>query len=183
MPATKKLNLLPKNDFNSGFSGKFIKWAVNVGRWIIVFTELIVILAFLSRFYFDTELANLFDETKQKQAILVSAASFEENFRQIQNKVKNVSSLLSVENKLSMFLSEIEKIIPIDTNLTQVGLTKDSISLSGYTLSEDSLRVFVNGIKSFPRAKQVSLSDLSRKKNSSDIIFNITISLKDESGK
>jgi len=53
MPAKKReISLLPKE--KEGLPGtveKATKWLVNVGRWIIVFTELIVILSFLSRFW------------------------------------------------------------------------------------------------------------------------------------
>ena len=42
----KQINLLPKDKWEVGVIGKLLKWALNIGRYIVVFTELIVISAF-----------------------------------------------------------------------------------------------------------------------------------------
>jgi hypothetical protein len=62
-PARKKLdinvNLLPQDPFFETVFGRFLKWALSIGRYIVIFTELIVILSFASRFTLDRMVTDL----------------------------------------------------------------------------------------------------------------------------
>jgi hypothetical protein len=62
----KEINLLPKEEFEKKPLGKFLVWALSIGRYIVIFTELIVILAFLSRFKLDRDLADLNQSVREK---------------------------------------------------------------------------------------------------------------------
>lgn len=164
MPAKNKINLLPKDEFENTQLGKFVNWAINVGRWIIVFTELIVICAFLSRFYFDTKLSNLFDETRIKKAMINANLSFEENFRQLQEKTKIIKSILAQERTPSTLFIEIAKTMPLDLTLKDISITENNtISMTGYCLSERGLKAFLTGLKSIPSLAKINLSNISQK--------------------
>lgn len=179
MSAQDKINLLPKDDFEISTSGKFIQWAVSTGRWIVVLTEFVVICAFLSRFYFDTKLANLFEDVKQKQAIVDSAFSFEENFRLIQEKIKIVKSLLAEEKKPSSIITEISLLLPLDVVLDNISIDSSRLTFSGHSLSENSLNVFLSGLISLPRLEEVNLSGVSTPKdNFPGVDFNISAGIK-----
>lgn len=175
MAAKKKINLLPRDQFEFSATGKLVQWAVSVGRWIVVVTEFVVICAFLSRFYFDTQLANLFDEVNQKRAIVASAATFEEGFRQTQDKIKIIKGLLAEEKKPSEIVIEISQSLPSDVTLTQINLEEQSLSLNGYALSDSGLRVFLSALVKHPQFTQVTLTDVSsRKEGLPGIAFNIS---------
>jgi len=179
MSSRHKVNLLPKDEFEYSNLGKFIKWAVSVGRWIVVITEFIVICAFLSRFYFDTVLANLFDETKQKQAMIDSATSFENNFRQIQKKLKVVKDILAQRETPSTLMAEINQKIPSTVTLTGITITKDKLNLSGYSLSEGGLQTFFSGLSNHPKLSKVTLTNISSANEGFLVInFNITALIK-----
>lgn len=181
MPAQRKINLLPKNNFEDSFLGKLINWAVNVGRWIVVLTEFVVICAFLSRFYFDTELANLFDNISQNKTIVNSASEFEETFLYTQKKIKIVKSLLLNLSKPSVAFAEINKTIPRDMTLTSVNFNDGKIEITGYCLSLESLNFFVKQLKNQSNFSQINLSSVSRKENTAGINFNIIFTSKNES--
>ncbi len=179
MPAKDKINLLPKNQFETSSVGKLVQWAVDTGRWIVVLTEFVVICAFLSRFYFDTKLANLFDEVKQKQAIVDSALSFEESFRAVQDKIKIIKSMLAEERKPSTAMAEITQFLPLDTFLTSINLNREKLSISGYSLSERSLNVLLSQLVFKSGLKEVSLDSVSSPKDDSQgIIFTISAETK-----
>lgn len=179
MASKIEINLLPKDEFEFSTTGKLVKWAVSVGRWIVVFTEFIVICAFLSRFYFDTELANLFDDLKQKQAIVESAFSFEENFRQIQNKTKIVKNLLAQQSEPSSLIGEITSLMPLNLTLTEIAITENTLRLEGNAFTEEDLRVFLTGLAAHPKLTEVALTDISSKKEISlGITFNINAVIK-----
>lgn len=179
MPAEDKINLLPKDEFENSPLGKLVNWAANIGRWIVVLTEFVVICAFLSRFYFDTKLANLFDDIKQKQAIVDSASSFEERFRLVQERINIIKSLLAQEKKPSGLFVEISQILPFDVFLTAMGIEENKLILKGYFLSEKSLNVFLSGLVSNPRLGEVSLDNISSQKDNPSLVsFNISAVVK-----
>jgi len=173
MPAEDQVNLLPKDEFESSPVGKFIKWAVGIGRWIVVLTEFVVICAFLSRFYFDTKLANLFDDIKQKQAIVDSALPFEERFRLVQERIKIVKALLAEEKHPSDLFVEVTGL------LTGMGTEEEKLVLKGYFLSEKSLKVFLSGLMSSPHLEEVILENVATQKdNPSAVNFSISAMIK-----
>lgn len=179
MSSKKRVNLLPKDEFEFSPTGKLVVWAATVGRWIVVLTEFIVICAFLSRFYFDTQLANLFDDIKQKKAIVASATTFEENFRQTQNKIKIIKKLLTEQQSPSALIKEISQILPLDISLLRISIDEDQLILSGVALSEKSLRVFLNQLVKNPHLSEVSLSNIATAKdNLPGLTFTVSANIK-----
>ena len=178
MSAQNKINLLP-DEFGVSTTDKFVKWAVSNGRWVVVLTEFVVICAFLSRFYFDTVLANLFEDIKQKQAIVDSASSFEENFRRVQEKIKIIKSLLAEEKKPSSLIAELSLLLPLDISLTSISVDSKQLTFSGHALSENSLNVLLSGLVSHPRLESINLTSVSTPKdNFPGIDFNISAMVK-----
>lgn len=179
MSSSDKINLLPKDDFEFSQTGRLVNWAVSVGRWIVVLTEFVVICAFLSRFYFDTQLANLFDDLKQKKAIIASTASFEDNFLQIQERTNSVKALLAQENKPSVLVVEISKLLPVEVTLNRISIADDELKITGYSFTESGLKYFMTGLINHPNIKQVSIDEVSsRKEGLPGISFNITATIK-----
>ncbi len=179
MPPRRKINLLPQDNFESSSIGKFLQWAVSVGRWIVVFTELIVICAFLSRFYFDTKLANLFDDIKQKKAIIASAANFEETFRNTQSKMKEIRTLLTGEIKPSVIITGISNLLPADVTLTSFSVEKSNLTLVGYSLSKTGLQSFWKNLTQHTQISNLSLNNISsRKEGLPGISFEVTAVIK-----
>ncbi len=179
MSPKRKINLLPKGDFEYSTTGKLIAWAVYVGRWIVVFTELVVICAFLSRFYFDTQLANLFDDIKQKKAIVAASTTFEENFRQTQDRIKIIKTLMTGEIKSSVLLADISQLLPLDTSLTSITVEGKDLRLEGYSLSEGSLRRFWRQLTAYPKLEQTTITDIfSRKEGLPGVAFTMNAVIK-----
>lgn len=178
MPVKNKINLLPKTDFESSFAGKLVDWAINVGRWIVVLTEFVVICAFLSRFYFDTQLANLFDLIRQNKAIVGSALSFEENFRATQDKLKIAKEILANQEKATTIIVQISKLLPIETTLTDISVDKENLKISGYSLSEKSIELFLAGLTKNQKFYDVSLGKIVKNQETVAINFVITAKIK-----
>ena len=73
----KDIELLPKEEWEKTSLGKFIKWVLTVGRYIVIFTELIVISAFISRFKLDRDLSKIYEDIEKKQSLVVASSDFE----------------------------------------------------------------------------------------------------------
>jgi len=178
MPEKSKINLLPKTEFENSNAGKLLNWVVTVGRWIVVLTEFIVICAFLSRFYFDTELSNLFDSLRQKKTMVDSALAFESEFVETQEKLKIIKGLLANEKKPSTLITRISQLLPLDVSLTAIQIDQESLRISGFSLSEQGVRTLIKQINHQPDFSQVSLGSISQKENSLGISFEISAIVK-----
>ena len=91
MPSKKEISLLPAEENLNTFSARFLKWVTSVGRVVIVFVELIVIGAFLSRFWLDRKNSDLSETLRQQKAILASTQEFEKDYLELMDlKYKDV---------------------------------------------------------------------------------------------
>lgn len=140
MPAkTQDINLLPKGQWEKGVVGKLLRWALNVGRYVVVFTELIVISAFLFRFGLDRRLTDLNEEIGQKRVVVNSYGDFEEQFRRLQLQLKSIKKIEDEALKVDVILANISQITPVDTVYSAINIAEEEITLKGQTLSEVGL--------------------------------------------
>lgn len=180
MPAQKyvALNLQSKDAFSESFLGKILMWALSIGRYIVVFTELIVILSFLSRFKLDRDLTDLNARINQQLLVIESYGDLEVQFRDLQSKLSFMRTKLEdadVEKSLDIVIRS----MPPDVRLKNVTSNKDRLSLSAVSLSSRGFYQFVTGLK-----REQSFADLKLSNVSSDdeletgIEFDLTIDLK-----
>jgi len=125
MSAHKKqqVNLLPEKGFTSTTTGRVLTWILSTFRIIVIVTEIIVMIAFLSRFWLDAQNTDLSEEIEQKKAILVASADFEKEFRQTQERLQIYSGLTLNKVQNSSVISQITKLVPDDTILKAIHIT------------------------------------------------------------
>lgn len=170
---TPDINLLPKaENINNTPMGKFLEWALSWGKKIVILTELVVVLAFLSRFYFDTQVANLSEEIDHKKAIIDSSRDFENEFRSVTDRVK---AALKIEREPSTvtILTTVQKMIPASVSLIQINIDKNVVNFS--VLGDDqSLAQMVASFRDSPQFRDLSLDKIS-KGESVDVNFSIRV--------
>jgi len=156
-----KIEFLPQEEWEKTSFGKFIKWLLTIGRYIVIFTELIVILAFLSRFKLDRDLTDLYEEIKQKQAIIQSSADFESDFRFLQKQLSTIEGLRKEQLKTNQLLEEISELTPIDISFSDLTISGDQASFTANALSEAGLATFINNLKQSPRFNDLTIDNLN----------------------
>ncbi len=176
MPTTHQINLIQKDDFENSPLGKFLHWSITVGRWIVVFTDFIVILAFFSRFYFDTKLANLHDSIKQGQAIIEATADFEKTFLSLQKKIDQVKLILGDKFNSDDRVEFINGILPADVSLTAFTLTSNGLNLTGSALSESGISQFMKNLLSAKQIEKVNISGLTIGEKEEQKVISFTLS-------
>jgi len=155
------IEFLTQEDWEKGKSGKLLKWALTVGRHIVIFTEFIVILAFLSRFKFDRDLTDITEEVKLKQAVVANFAQFEKEFRTIQKELLAIDSLRKNQIETDQIIDDLAKLLPLDVYLSEINTSGNQISLNAIALSEVGLASFIRSIKTSPDFFKTSLSQIS----------------------
>lgn len=160
-PKKRDIELLPREEWEKTPLGKFLKWTLSVGRYIVIATELIVILAFLSRFKLDRDLTDLYEEVKQKQNIIESNSGFEENFRFLQKRLAAIDSLEKNQTISSKVIEKLAAIIPTDIILDKIAVSGNEVSLSVTALSDQGLASFINNLKASPNFDKLTIPNLT----------------------
>lgn len=176
MPNKKStINLLPQEEFDASTLGRILKWAMSTFRIIVIITEMVVMAAFLSRFWLDAQNSDLNDSIKIKAAQISAQSDFEKQFRSLQNKLsifKALADATQPSNKLNTIVSK----TPTDVVLTGVSVGDSSAQLKGTTGSEIGLAQFLSNLLSEKSLKTVDLGSLSTSENNTSLtVFTVNI--------
>lgn len=168
---TPELNLLVEDELDISSQGKFIKWALTWGKRIIVLTELVVILAFLSRFWLDTTAANLRDEIETKKAYVLSFAELEKKFRELSYRISQANT---IEKATSIQVVYDRSLVLIPSGITVEQMTVGTETV-GFTGSSDeiSLANLVAAFRQSPDFTDISVERIAKKTNSQSVDFSL----------
>lgn len=172
-----QLNFVPVDPFYESVIGKISTWALRIGRYIIIFTEIIVIMSFASRFKLDRDLSDLNSSIVQKTAVAQSYADTEKIMRAIQNKSDAIVKLLHQNDGLIAFQLLTTK-VPTDVKLDRLGYTPTELSLSGVARSSNSFSIFLQALQKEPLYKEVTIDQIKTgDANNPGLTFAIRLSL------
>lgn len=179
------INLVPQDPFFETVLGRFLKWALSVGRYIVIFTELIVIVSFASRFTLDRMVTDLNGAITQKERAISSYGDLEKNFRFIQQQIEDYKQLQQDSNLVEIF-PLLNENIPRNVIFETLLITDDSVNFTGAALSQEALNILVNNLQLSPYFTEVTINKIeSIAERSAGVNFDIRakISLKDNGKK
>lgn len=156
-----KVNLYPDDPFFDSLPGRVMRWLVGAGRHLIIFTELVVIVSFGSRFVLDRQLTDLNEEIMQKQAVIRSYGNLEQKFRQAQQQVKDVESVLEQQGQLQI-ITALTKITPPAVKYASISIDEGSVSLSGETSSLGYIALLIENLKNNPDFQRISINQIKQ---------------------
>lgn len=161
MPAQKTgINLLSQSEFEQPFWGRFLKWAITTGRYILILVELVVIVAFLSRFKLDKDMADLSDSIAGKKAVLDATYSTEQNFRFTQSQLNAAEILLNSQARARQTLETAVSYVPPQVTLTKLALQLNSLTISGQASTTDGLAILLARMTADRGWKSIDLSEV-----------------------
>jgi len=158
-PAAIKINLVPQDPFFETPLGKALRWALSVGRYLVIFTELIVILSFVSRFSLDRQVTDLNEALNQKQTIIESYGELEAQVKETQAKIDQYGQVEQQSNIADVF-PKLSRITPQDIKLDQLVVKLDTVSLAGTAFANDSLNILINNLQLSPDFFNVSVDKI-----------------------
>lgn len=157
----RPMNLLPQTEFDSSVWGRLIKWALTTGRYIIILTEVIIILAFLSRFKLDRDLSDLTESIAGKKNVLTALGPDEQKFRRTQAKLAATNILLQAQIPESEIWTEIDATVVPGISFNNIGMDPTMVTVNATAVSESTMGEFLKRNSQNPRWKSVDLSDVS----------------------
>jgi Tfp pilus assembly protein PilN len=175
MPKNKTINLLPQEEFDASTLGRVLKWAMGTFRIIVIITEMVVMAAFLSRFWLDAQNSDLNEAIEIKSAQISAQSGFEKQFRSLQNKLTIFKSLAD-NPQFTGKLNTISLKIPPEIVLSGVSVGDTSAQLKGTSGSEISIAQFISNLQNEKSFKKVDLGSLSAdEENASLIVFTVNL--------
>lgn len=163
MPANSvHINLLGETDMEHTPVGRIVNWAVTYGRYIMIGTEIVVLLAFISRFSLDRKLTDLKEEVTQKQEIIEANLPFEQDMRALQNKLAKIKTLKNQSANYLSILTSFQTIVPTGVYLTSLAVDHEKITVSAVAGSTGSFAQFITNLQSTRILADVDIGDITR---------------------
>ena len=177
-PASKKvsvaINLVPQDPFFETVLGRALKWALSVGRYIVIFTEMVVIISFATRFTLDRQVTDLNSEISQKQRAIKSYGDLEKEFTFVQDQIEDYKQLKQDYNLVEIF-PLLNETIPNGVAFDALTVQSGAINFSGTAFSQDALNVLINNMQLDQNFSNVRISRIeSKDEKSSSILFDIS---------
>jgi len=160
MAKQEGVSLLPKEENRLD---QVSSWILETGRWIVVFTLLFVLLAFLSRFWLDQKIADLYAKTAQKIAIVEASTEFESEFRSLQNQIKNIKTLDAQKPDQAEKIKKIIALLPEDIYLNSIKIIDSDISFNIISQNETDLNTLFRNLILCPYLDEINIASISSK--------------------
>lgn len=181
MAIKKELSLLPDSENPNSLNARIFKWLTTVGRWVIVMTELVVVLAFISRFWLDRKNSDLSETIRQQQAILSTTQNFESEYKSLQQRLTLIKKFYDNDPKYDQKISLLINSTPNDLvykNLsikTDTQTNKVTAEASLIAFNEVSIIAFINNLKLNKDIETVNINQIEKKseENNYSISFSV----------
>ena len=174
----KEINLLPQKGFESTTAGRVLAWILSTFRVIVIVTEIIVMIAFMSRFWLDAQNTDLNEKISQKVAVLSASQDFESHFKDTQQRLDALSDISSGELVNTNLLKIITKNLPPDVILNNISYANKKVALLGSTPNERSVQQLIVNLDANEEFQNVSFSEAKSSSNDPNILdFKIELDL------
>ncbi len=139
-----------------------IRWLFSTGRYILIFVEALVLIAFVTRFKLDADLASNKEAVENQIPYIQSLRPVEVIIRQTQLKLttikafrENAPDYLSILRHISSQTPQGVKILKLDLE-KEVG--KITVRITGQAQSNSDVTAFVSGLKQDKEFSNVNLT-------------------------
>lgn len=170
MVKKQSINLLPREGFDSTIQGRLLAWALSSFRIIVIVTELVVMIAFMSRFFLDAQNADLTEEIQDKQSLISASQSFEKEFRSTQDKLKLYKEVTKSNSKNTNVIDAVVTSLPSDVYLDSIIITGDKVSVVGISSSAQSIQQLIVNLESKDPVSNVNLGSVGRESIDSQLL-------------
>lgn len=158
-----KINILKPQGNPEKIVVRISRWALSTGRYIVIFIEIIVLTAFLSRFKFDADLADTKEKIDQQIPFIESLKSDESLVRQTQLQLATVKDIRLNSIDHPQVLQSIARYTPQGVRIITLGLEKSdksvNLRISGRAQSNNDLASFLAGLKQDKNFSEITLTN------------------------
>ena len=137
---------------------KVATWIVNIGRVIIIATELLAFSVFVARLKLDRDLTDLSDHLENQLLVLRNSRGLEDKVRDYQTRINLIRRLRAEQKPLAPVVEFLVKEIPGEVFLTGLLLTEGSeVTLSAKTFSARSFALLIANLREEAAVKKIAV--------------------------
>ena len=167
---TIHLDLLKPQSNPEKLPVKLIRWLLSTGRFIFVFVEATVLIAFIARFKLDADLQSNKEAIEQQIPYIESLKPFEILIRQTQFKLSTIDSFYKTYADYPQILKKIAGQTPFGVKIVGLNMEKDvtkvTIHLTAQAQSNNDVAIFLAGLKQDQLFSDVTITGISFEKGS-----------------
>lgn len=161
---TLKLDLLKPQGVPEKIYVRVTKWLLSTGRYIIVFVELLVLIAFISRFKFDADLESTKEAIDQQIPFIESQQADEILIRKTQQQLSVIKDFRLNSADFPTILKKIADQTPSGITITNINLERSTgtinIKIAGKAKSNNDVNIFILGLTDDHNFNSVNLSSV-----------------------
>lgn len=174
------INLLDKGGLTFSTKGRVLNWLLSTFRIIVIITELLVVVAFVSRFWLDAQNSDLNEEIDQKRAVLAASKDFETQYRETKDKLAIYAAETSNQGFWRDSLETITSNLPTDVVLQQIRfLDQQEIHIEGISPNEANIQQLVVNLKGKSIFENVSILEVETDQDDPTLtVFVLKITIK-----
>lgn len=175
MPAkTVSINLLGEKGADKSPIGRIATWAITYGRYIMIGTEIVVLLAFISRFSLDRKLTDLKEEIDQKQAIIEANQSLEQDVKNVQDKLAKIKTIYATGILAPEIVASLQTTLPPGVYLDTLEISATKVVLKGSAGTNGGFSQFLSKLQSDTTYTNIEVGDI-RRDPLKGIVFDINL--------
>ncbi|MBI2431039.1 MAG: hypothetical protein HYV39_03430 [Candidatus Levybacteria bacterium] len=160
------------------FFERFMKWALTIGRIVVILTEGVALSAFLYRFTLDQQLIDLHDKIKGEQSLVKLLKNNEDAFRNLQERLTAAAQLSEAGKQTVNIFVDINSLASSDLTISTLALSENQIKIAASVQSVSALTNFIKNLRDHPKIQSVSLDKIENKTVTAVITVNITATIK-----
>jgi Tfp pilus assembly protein PilN len=183
MPAKKnirvrEINLVPKEGLESTTSGRFLLWILSTFRIILIITELVVIGAFISRFWLDAKNTDLTEEMRDKKSVIASLSEFEKDFKATQERLAIFDSYKANRGVIASNIKTFTSYKPTGVHFKSINAGLKTITGDAISANEMDIQQYLTNLKASGKFEGIKISHINLLNNNTFFDFSLTVNIK-----
>jgi len=175
----QNINLVTHDGLEESPYGRLLTWATTYGRYIMITTEIVVLLAFISRFSLDRKITDLNEAIAQKKMIIQANQDFENEIKSIQSKISTIKSLLPEQETSVQSLLKFKSYLPFDVYIESFIFSSKNINTDVIAQTTNGFMQFIRNLQSQDMYSKIEIGEISRNPDKG-LEFKMTFTLKDK---
>lgn len=160
-----KFNLLKPQSNPEKLPVRLLRWLLSTGRYLLIFVEALVLIAFIARFKLDADLAAKKEAIEEQIPYIESLKPYEILIRQTQLKLSTIGNIKKNTLDWAVILKKIADQTPTGVTLAGINMTKDidniTVRMTGSTQINSDLTNFIAGLKEDNAFSNVNLGSVA----------------------
>lgn len=166
---------------------KLIRWLLSTGRFIFVFVEALVLLAFIARFKLDADLASKKEAIEQQIPYIESLKPYEILIRQTQLKLSTIDTIKTNSMDYPVILKKIADQTPVGVKIVSLNIGKNidsaTVQINAQVQTNNDLTSFTAGLKEDPIFSDVNLTSVGLEQGVINFTVSTSVKLTQQGGK